>query len=160
MRGFAAIGLHRPKTPENIGSAMRALGCYGGSLAVISGERGLRCKEIAEARTDTMKAWKHIPVLTVPDVFDGLPIGSTPVAVDLVNGAISLPYFAHPERAFYIFGPEDGTLDGDIVSKCSHKVFIPTTYCMNLAATVNVVLYSRCVQRGFPKTDQITTQEQ
>lgn len=39
MSGFAAIGLDNPKTPSNIGSAMRAAGCYGASLVVLGGPR-------------------------------------------------------------------------------------------------------------------------
>ncbi len=49
----------------------------------------------------------------------------------------------HPVRAFYIFGGEDATLGGRVLSWCRDVIYIPTAYCMNLAATVNVVLYDR-----------------
>jgi len=65
------------------------------------------------------------------------------VAVDLIEGAIPLHEYKHPERAFYIFGQEDGTLGERVLSYCRDVVYIPTSYCMNLAATVNVVLYDR-----------------
>lgn len=48
-----------------------------------------------------------------------------------------------PARAFYVFGPEDGTLGSDILSWCPQRLMVPTRTCMNLAATVNVVLYDR-----------------
>ena len=32
------------------------------------------------------------------------------ICVDLVVGATPLPDFVHPEKAFYMFGPEDGIL--------------------------------------------------
>jgi tRNA(Leu) C34 or U34 (ribose-2'-O)-methylase TrmL len=81
------------------------------------------------------------------DLRDVIPYGSIPVAVDLVDGAISLPQYYHPERAFYIFGPEDGTLGDSVLSWCRDRIMVPTDYCMNLAATVNVVLYDRMVKR-------------
>jgi tRNA(Leu) C34 or U34 (ribose-2'-O)-methylase TrmL len=54
-----------------------------------------------------------------------------------------LPGYKHPERALYIFGPEDGTLGHDVLDWCRDVVYVPTNGCMNLAATVNVVLYDR-----------------
>src|SRR5690606_30290164 len=70
-----------------------------------------------------------------------------PVAVDLLEGATPLCEYTHPERAFYIFGPEDGTLGKAVTSWCRDVVYIPTNYCMNLAATVNVVLYDRLAKQ-------------
>lgn len=69
---------------------------------------------------------------------------------DEIDGAISLVGYVHPELAFYIFGPEDGTLKAEITDWCRDIIYIPTNRCMNLAATVNVVLYYRlakCIKR-------------
>lgn len=74
---------------------------------------------------------------------DLIPYDAVPVAVDLIEGAEELPAFVHPQRAFYIFGPEDGTLGKAVTEWCQRKIVIPTLDCMNLAATVNVVLYDR-----------------
>lgn len=74
-------------------------------------------------------------------------MGAIPVAVDLVPKARSIINYVHPESAFYIFGPEDGTLDDHIINKCQDVIYIPTNGCMNLAATVNVVLYDRMVKQ-------------
>lgn len=146
-RGFVAIGLHNPKTPANVGGVLRAAGCYGADLVVISGKRLCSYRSIA---TDTQKAWKHMPTITPDDLFDAHPLGSIPIAVDLLPGAIPLPGFVHPERAFYIFGPEDGTLGKSIVDRCAYSIMVPTAYCMNLAATVNVVLYDRLAKASKP----------
>lgn len=145
QRGFAAVGLVNPKTRENVGSALRAAGCYDVSLVVVSGMRpdhymGRIC-------TDTQKAYRHIPTLRVPDVFDAVPFDCVPIAVDLLPNAKSLVEFHHPERAFYIFGPEDGTLGAAITNRCKYAVQVPTRYCMNLAATVNVILYDRLAKQ-------------
>lgn len=84
-----------------------------------------------------------MPVLRGEDLRDFIPFDAVPVAVDLVDDAVELPHFIHPQRAFYVFGPEDGTLGKATLEWCKHKVMIPTRNCMNLAATVNVVLYDR-----------------
>ena len=144
MRGYACIGLVNPKTPANIGGALRAAGVYGAALVAIAGHRPIRLGSLV---TDTMKAYRHIPSQLVEDVFDALPYDCVPVAVDLIVGARELPSYRHPERALYIFGAEDSTLGKNVVSRCRDVIVIPTNACMNLAATVNVVLYDRMAKQ-------------
>jgi tRNA(Leu) C34 or U34 (ribose-2'-O)-methylase TrmL len=141
MRGFAAVGLVNPKSRENVGSVLRAAGCYQAAMVAIAGSRPDHF--MGRIPTDTQKAYRHIPTLRIADVFEAIPYDCVPVAVELLPDAKSLITFAHPERAFYIFGPEDGTLGKSITDRCKHKIQIPTAFCMNLAATVNVVLYDR-----------------
>lgn len=148
MRGFASIGLVNPKTPANIGSVLRAADCYGARAVCIEGARGHGMA--ARCNTDTTAAFKRIPTILCDDIFDGHPVGTIPVAVDLVDGAVSLVDFQHPQCAFYVFGPEDGTLGKRHLERCAHRVVIPTSGCMNLAATVNVVLYDR-LAKGLRK---------
>ena len=136
-RGFAAIGLHQPKDALNVGSVLRAAHCYSASMVAYSGKR------YRPAKTDTMASYRHIPLIAAEDVFDVIPHDCVPVAVDLLEGATDLTNYVHPERAFYVFGPEDGTLGKAITSRCRDRVFVPTAYCMNLAACVNVILYDR-----------------
>ena len=145
MRGFSVIALDNPKSPENVGGAQRACHCYGAQLMVVSGARG--ANSIRHA-TNTFRAWKHMPTVCVADVFDAIPFDCVPVAVDLIDGATPLPRYKHPERAFYIFGAEDQTLSERIVGRCKDVIVVPTRQCMNLAATVNVVLYDRLAKRG------------
>jgi tRNA(Leu) C34 or U34 (ribose-2'-O)-methylase TrmL len=141
-RGYAAIGLSHPKTPVNVGSALRAAGCFGAAMVATSGSRYTR------SPTDTMKIYRHIPLIQCDDLHDIIPFDCVPVAVDLIFGAVSLKDYAHPERAFYIFGPEDGTLGRRTLEWCRDVVYVPTNGCMNLAAAVNVVLYDRSVKRS------------
>jgi tRNA(Leu) C34 or U34 (ribose-2'-O)-methylase TrmL len=140
MRGYAAIGLDNPKSAPNVGSILRACAVYDVSLLAISGPRFKRMKSNP---TDTLKAWRHFPVLEVADVFDALPYDCVPIAVEFDPNASPLPTFKHPQRAFYIFGAEDATLGKRITDRCKQTVVVPTKYCMNLAATVNVLLYDR-----------------
>lgn len=145
LRGFAAIGLVNPKTRENVGSVLRAAGCYGAALVVVSGMRPDHY--MGRINTDTQKAYRRIPTLRVNDIFEACPYDCVPVAVELLPNARSLIDFHHPERAFYILGPEDGTLGKAITDRCKWTVQVPTTFCMNLAATANVVLYDRLAKQ-------------
>lgn len=142
MRGFSAVGLVRPKDAANVGSVLRAAWCYGAAMVAIEGDRSP-----VRACTDTPKAWRHLPVLRGADLHEMIPFDTIPVAVDLVDGAVPLPAYAHPERAFYVFGPEDGTLGARHLEWCAHRIMVPTRDCMNLAATVNVILYDRLAKR-------------
>ena len=139
MRGYAAIGLYQPKYSVNIGSVLRACACYGVSLLAYTGCRFERSK----APTDTSKWYRHMPMQHVDDLFNVIPYDCIPVAVEIREDAISLFDYKHPPRAFYVFGPEDGTLGHQVTRWCKDTVYVPTSYCMNLAATVNVVLYDR-----------------
>lgn len=137
---LSAIGLHQPKTPENVGAVMRAAYIYSASMIAIKGRRYTR------AGTDTTAAYRHLPVLNVENLLDVIPYDCVPVAVELVDTAQSLYDYVHPKSAFYIFGPEDGSVPSEIVSKCRDVIYIPGKTCMNLAATVNVVLYDRAMK--------------
>lgn len=143
-RGFAAIGLQGPKDKHNVGGVIRAAMCYDAASIAISGERidGRWIKSPA----NTLAGQRHIPVMR-GDLRGLIPYGAVPVAVDLVDGAECLTDFDHPHSAFYIFGPEDGTLGASILDWCPRRVMVPTRFCMNLAATVNVVLYDRMAKR-------------
>jgi len=137
MRGYAAIGLDNPKNGINVGSALRACGNYGVKLLA---QAGNRCRP---KLTDTHGVHLQIPYLVVEELHSVIPFNCVPVAVDLIEGAQSIVEYKHPERAFYVFGAEDATLGRRTLSWCRDVIYIPTNGCMNLAATINVVLYSR-----------------
>lgn len=147
-RGYAAIGLHNPKDPNNVGGALRAAGVYGAAMVALGGPRSLK---LVSSKTDTMKAWKHMPLLRADDIFDLVPHACVPVAVEFRNTATPLPEYEHPQRAFYVFGPEDGSLGAKAFTRCRDVVWVPTEFCMNLAATVNVILYDR-LQKQWEKS--------
>ena len=138
--GYACIGLDNPKGPENVGSIMRAAGCYGVNTVFYT---GTRYKRASAFRTDTKQVHLQLPLIGVDDLSQVIPFGCVPVAIEVHPDARPLTEYQHPERAFYIFGPEDGSLDKKVLSWCEEVIYIPTNGCMNLAATVNVVLYDR-----------------
>lgn len=71
--------------------------------------------------------------------------GLVPVCVERRPEAESLTTFVHPEHAIYVFGPEDGNVPKGWRHFCHRFVNIPTLNDgpLNLAASVNVVLYDR-----------------
>lgn len=134
------IGLIDPKSPTNVGSVMRAAGCYRADSVLFTGTRYLRA---ARFHTDTHGALRNIPLTGVTSLLEEIPEDVKVVCVELVEGATPLPEYQHPAKAFYIFGPEDGTICQEIIDRADHVVYVPTNGCMNLAASVNVVLYDR-----------------
>ena len=96
-RGFAAIGLHMPKTYANVGSVLRAAACYKVAMVAKTGER------YRPAATDTAHAYRHLPFIQTDDLFKIIPFDCVPVAIELLPDARSLVDYVHPERAFYIF---------------------------------------------------------
>ena len=76
-KGFCCIGLFNPKTPENVGSVLRAAGCYGVNTVFYTGVRYDRAKEFV---TDTKKVHQKIPLIGIEDLKQVIPLGCTPVA--------------------------------------------------------------------------------
>ncbi len=135
-----SIGLSNPKNPTNVGAIMRAAGCFRVDSVFYTGERYVRA---ARFNTDTHNACRDIPLIGVDHLLDGIPDNMQIVCVELVDGAIPLPEYRHPEKACYIFGPEDGTLSQEVIDRADAVVYVPTIGSLNLAAVVNVVLYDR-----------------
>jgi tRNA(Leu) C34 or U34 (ribose-2'-O)-methylase TrmL len=140
VRGYAAIGLYSPCKAVNIGSVLRASMCYGVAMVGIEGAR------YARQASDTTAAFRHIPLLH-GKLLEMIPYDCVPVVVELRDDARSLVDYQHPERAFYVFGPEDGDVPERIASKCRDRIYVPTRFCMNLAATANVILYDRMAKQ-------------
>ena len=52
------------------------------------------------------------------------------VCVEFAENAISLPEYEHPQHAFYIFGPEDGTISQEIIDRADAVVYVATIGCI------------------------------
>jgi len=139
-KGFG-VGLFQPKNPINVGGVLRACACYGANMLATTGQR------YHKNGADTGRAHRELPLLQVEDLYSVIPYSWVPVAVDLVDDAESLVDFQHPRNAFYVFGPEDGTLGRAVLDWCPLKIMVPTRDCMNLASCVNVVLYDRLAKQ-------------
>jgi tRNA(Leu) C34 or U34 (ribose-2'-O)-methylase TrmL len=144
-----AIALIDPKFPHNVGAAVRAASCYGvpqvwftGDRVRLIGERRMRLP-----REERMRGYQEVELRHSDQVFDAFGRDVVPVAVELRRGAESLIEFEHPERALYVFGPEDGSLGRAVLGQCHRFVVIPTRHCTNLASAVYTVLYDRHAKR-------------
>ena len=136
---------------------MRAAGCFGVSTVFYTGARYDRAAKFA---TDTKNSLSKIPLSPVDDLPAAAKPDSKIVVIEFVEGATSLVAYRHPANAFYVFGPEDGSLSQSLVDRADDVVYIPTTGCLNLAATVNVVLYDRLAKAGSAnhRDDQLIRQ--
>ena len=147
-RGFACIGLDRPTDPVNVGHALRAAFCFDARLVIIGGDTpSIRLSKLT---TDPMRSFRHIPVIKSKNLLDAVPEGTTVVGIELCDDASTLMDFKHPERACYVFGPENGVLSDEILDQCAHKVMIPTMASLNLGMTVNIAMYDR-LAKAWPK---------
>ena len=126
---------------------MRAAGCFGADAIFYTGRR---YELSARFHTDTHDASRVIPLTGVPSLLESVPADTKIVCVELVEGATPLPEYQHPDKAFYLFGPEDGTITQDLIDRADDVVYIPTSSCLNLAATVNIVLYDRIAKSAMP----------
>jgi len=156
VNSHVTVGLTNPKSPSNVGAVMRAAGCYSVDQVFYTGQRYANAAKYngnkhgrLKHNTDTKNAREKIPLLAINSFenvkkeLKNLPETTQVICVDLIEGAIPLPHFEHPEQAFYIFGPEDGTIAQSVIDSADSVVYVPTVGCMNLAASVNVLLYDR-----------------
>ena len=141
------IGIVNPKDVTNIGSVLRAIGCFQADGLFYT---GTRYDTAMRYRTDTKQTADNVPLENVDDLLAVVPEGAALVCVELVVGATPLPEFEHPQNAFYVFGPEDGSVPQALVDAADSVVYVPTVGCLNLAASVNVVLYDRISKLGLP----------
>ena len=139
------IGLIDPKSPSNVGAVMRAAGCYDASQVVYTGQR---YDKAVKFNTDTKKVVSRIGLHHAEDLTQFKTSQCQLICVDLIEGAIALPEFEHPEHAIYVFGSEDSSINQALVDNADAVVYVPTIGCMNLAASVNVVLYDRLAKKA------------
>lgn len=140
MYSAVTLGLQNPKSAVNVATILRAAGCFGVSSVFYTGQRFSYAKQF---NADTKSFHKTIPTIGVERLEDSIPKGAMVVGVELAEGATPLPAFTHPDNAYYVFGPEDGSLDENLLKRCDEVVYIPTFNSLNLAATANIVLYDR-----------------
>lgn len=145
-----AVALVNPKYPHNVGSIMRAASCFGVRQVWFSGNRVSLTPEKGKyrlPREERMKGYKDVELKQFDYFFDEFTSDVVPVAIEVRPGAESLVDFEHPEKALYVFGPEDGGLEQVQARHCHRFVVIPSRHCTNLSAAVYIVLYDRMMKR-------------
>jgi tRNA(Leu) C34 or U34 (ribose-2'-O)-methylase TrmL len=142
-----SLGLVNPKSPDNVGSVLRAAANYRVEKVFYTGDRYPRAIERKARSVDmSRKISKDVLISRADCLIDIVTDNMKIVCVEFAINAIPLPEYVHPENALYIFGPEDGSIDQDLIDQADAVVYIPTVGCMNLSASVNVVLYDRLVK--------------
>lgn len=139
-RGHFGIGIYGSKTPVNVGTLWRSAGILGAAYIFTVGRR------YPKQASDTIKAWKHIPLLHfdgLDDLIDHLPYGSQLVGVELDDRAKALGDFSHPERACYLLGAEDNGLPDRVLNRCVSVVRLPGDHSLNVAVAGSIVTYDR-----------------
>jgi tRNA(Leu) C34 or U34 (ribose-2'-O)-methylase TrmL len=153
-----AIVLLVPKYPHNVGQIVRLASCYGIPQVWYSGQRLNARIGGRLPREERMKRYQDVTLINHPDpltpLLDAVP-NACPVAVELRPGSELLPKFVHPDNEdvptmfknpqppIYVFGPEDGSVPGQVLKRCHRFVVIPSYECFNLATAVAQVLYDR-----------------
>ncbi len=144
-----AVCLVNPKNARNVAGVMRNCSSLGVSQLFWSGERVRQSLEGASRlpREERMKAYDDVDLFEFDRFLDCFDEGAVPVAVDRFDGAEQLQDFVHPERAVYVFGPEDGSIPPGYLGLCHRQVIIPSFECFNLAVATGIVLADRFMKR-------------
>jgi len=142
-----AVILIDPKYPHNVGGTIRACSCFDIKSLVWTGERVNPAKYERLPREERMKGYKRVEFRNHQRPFELFAKEATPVCVEVFESSEPLTTFEHPERAIYVFGPEDGRVPQVIRRHCHRFVHIPAHFCLNLSAAVNVVLAHRLMSR-------------
>ena len=152
-----SIILCNPRYPHNVGAAVRAASCFGahsilftGSRVSLEPEKGYRLP-----REERMKGYKDVKLINDEYPFNRLEEGTIPVAVEVRDNSEPLPLFTHPEKAVYVFGPEDGSIPQVYLRHCHRFLIIPSRHCLNLAAAIYLILYDRLVKQGVVNIEDI-----
>lgn len=159
----AAVLLIDPRFDFNVGNSLRACALLGATPLCWTGDRVPLPDEWHDGarmpREERMKCYRRVKLDKVAstkplDIF--MRVGFTPVCVEIGDSTENLIHFQHPQRAVYVFGPEDGGVPKGVRNHCHRFVRIPvaipaddpdarTPY--NLAAAVNLVLYDRLLKQ-------------
>lgn len=139
-RGFFYVGCLAPKLEANVGGIMRSASIFGAAGVFTIGQR------YQKQNSDTVCSIRHLPLFHYKDAeefFSRKPLNAEVVAVELDSRARPIKNFVHPARAIYLLGPEDGSIDSNILDQCKHIIKLPGKYCLNLAAAGTCVLFDR-----------------
>lgn len=156
---MTAVALYNPKFRYNLGATLRACAAFGVDSLCWTGHRCDLMVNERLPREERMKGYKTVELIQSERPFDQFN-GLTPVAVEVRQESECLTYFEHPENALYVFGPEDGSLPQSYLCQCHRFVHIPSHFCLNLAAAVNVVLYDRRLKRQLAGLEPVLPLDQ
>lgn len=145
VRGYFGIGVEEISKPLNVGNLFRSAHAFGASFAFTVNAHEF----VKRAKSDTSRGWTHMPWYEFDSVQQmTLPTGCTLVGVELIDDAVDLPSFKHPQQAAYVLGREKGSLSPEMLALCSYVIKIPTRFCVNVAMAGAIVMYDRTISLG------------
>lgn len=145
QRGYFAIGAERMSKSLNLGNLMRSAHAFGAAFTFTIGAT----YSALEAIADTSRGSQHLPHYDWRSLEEmTLPRGCKLIGIELIDGAIELPRFLHPQRAAYVLGPERGMLSTGLIARCDSVVKIPARFCVNVAMAGAIVMYDRLLSRS------------
>ena len=145
MRGYFGIGAEGISKPMNLGNLIRSAHAFGASFVFLVDAH----YTIGSALSDTSQAEAQLPLYRFASVEElVLPGRCLLIGVELLDEAVELPSFRHPQNAAYVFGPERSSLSPEMVARCDHVVKIPTRFCINIAVAGAIVMYDRMLCHG------------
>ena len=132
--------LDQTKHAHNVGMTLRIAGCFCISDVVVTGPRILR--EVEELnripREERHRFYADVHLSHTNDPLKLLAPDVVPVAVEYRPNSEMIYDFEHPEKAVYIFGPEDRNVSPEFLSRCHRFLKVDTAQCLNLAVAVGI----------------------
>lgn len=142
-KGYFAIGIYNPKYYCNVGTLWRTAAIFGANFIFTVGEGRYKAE-----KADVTKAHQNIPLFSFDNIQQLKSIlhqNCDLIIVELVEKAVPLSEFNHPERAVYLLGSEDQGLPPHIIAEASSnkRIKLPGKISLNVATAGSIVLYDR-----------------
>jgi tRNA G18 (ribose-2'-O)-methylase SpoU len=145
LRGYFGIGIEGASKPMNVGALFRTAHAFGASFVFTVGAH----PRVRSNKSDTSKALGHLPYYDWDSAADmTLPQDCKVVAIELLDEAVDLPSFTHPQKACYVLGRERGAVSKELIARADHVIRIPTKFCINVGLAGAIVMYDRTLSLG------------
>ncbi len=139
-KGYYGIGIERGKTKENYWTLFRTAQILDADFIFLIGEKFKR------HAADTMKSYRHMPTFSYTDFEDfnkHRPYNCRLIGVEMVDSAILLEDYKHPEQACYLLGSEDNGLSRQALNNCQEIIKLHGKRSFNIAVAGSIILYDR-----------------
>ncbi|NOU27401.1 MAG: TrmH family RNA methyltransferase [Polyangiaceae bacterium] len=136
--GYLGIGVYNGKRTHNFGAIIRTARVFGADFVFSVGHRNPQ-------EQSSIGAELTLPLFhfeTIEAFIGSIPVNAQLVCVELATQAQDIRSYAHPSRAVYLLGPEDGALPSSILRR-HDTLLLPGAHPLNLAMAATVVLYDR-----------------
>lgn len=138
--GYYGVGIEHAKTKFNYWSLFRTAQILDADFLFLIGAR------FTQHSADTMKSFRHIPVFSYENFNDfnsHRPYDCKLIGVEMVDNAIEISGYKHPERAIYLLGAEDHGLTNLAIDNCQELIKLYGERSLNVAVAGSIVLYDR-----------------